>query len=365
MLKFNWVDSYGSKEGKVNKKVREREDGYLESLNKRDVNEVLLEQKNWKKIGNVKFKENDYLSSMSCINYVLDIADNYYEVSKNIISNGGYIYILISPIGKVYVGQTCCVKTRWREYLGLYNKVKPQRHLWPALMGYGPENFIFKIVDICNSQEELNKKEQYYINLYNSHKREYGYNLKFADPHGKHSEETKILISKNIPDQSGKNNVFYGKNHTEKTKRYLSNQKKGRIIGPHNAEWNANISKSNKGRMTSKKNLKKLSKLFKGVPLSEERKEVVRKGIEKRYRKEKWKWLYLLVDPNGKHIYIKNLFRFCKSNNLNYNVLKRVIKNNKLHYATGLISRVHLTSDNNSLAIDVNIFPNYEGMPNE
>jgi group I intron endonuclease len=359
------MDIDGSKEGKVKKKIKEGEDGYLESLNKKDVNVVLSEQKNWKKSKNFNSHknsiENDYLNSMSHMNDVLDIADSYYEVSKDIISNGGYIYILISPIGKVYVGQTSCVKTRWREYLGLYNKVKPQRYLWSALVAYGPENFIYKIVDICNSQEELNVKEQYYMNLYNSRNREYGYNLKSGGAHGRHSEETKMLISKNMPDQSGKNNSFYGKKHTEKTKSHISNRKKGRILGPHSAEWNANISKSNKGRMPSEKNLKKLSKLFKGVPLSEERRELVRKGLEKWYRKKKWKWLYILIDPNGKNIYVKNLLRFCKSNNLSYSIFRKAFKNNKIAKNKWSISRVHLTSANNKLAIDVDIFPNYKG----
>jgi group I intron endonuclease len=45
--------------------------------------------------------------------------------------------------------------------------------LYKAMMEDGLENFSFEVLEECN-REELNEKERYYINLYQSDK--FGYN---------------------------------------------------------------------------------------------------------------------------------------------------------------------------------------------
>jgi group I intron endonuclease len=85
----------------------------------------------------------------------------------------GYIYVLTSPSGKHYVGQTWNIAMRWNCYMKLYTK--QQRKLDRALRKYGPENFIFYIIDAAKTQEVLDKKEIYWIGSYDAVNN--GYNI--------------------------------------------------------------------------------------------------------------------------------------------------------------------------------------------
>ena len=73
------------------------------------------------------------------------------------------IYKHILPNQKVYIGQTCDVKRRWRacNYVGncfFYN----------AIQKYGWENITHEILEDNLTLEEANEKEKYYIALYQS-----------------------------------------------------------------------------------------------------------------------------------------------------------------------------------------------------
>lgn len=83
------------------------------------------------------------------------------------------IYKHTLPNQKVYIGQTCDIKRRWRasSYVGnclFYN----------AIQKYGWENITHEILEDNLTLEEANEKEKYYITLYQSTNRQYGYNLR-------------------------------------------------------------------------------------------------------------------------------------------------------------------------------------------
>ena len=75
----------------------------------------------------------------------------------------------------VYIGQAVDIATRWKNHakagLGIDTPVNTK--LYKAMMEDGLESFSFEILEECNRQE-LNEKEHFYINLYQSDK--YGYN---------------------------------------------------------------------------------------------------------------------------------------------------------------------------------------------
>ena len=76
---------------------------------------------------------------------------------------------------KVYIGQTIRpIKDRFNRHINdaLNNII--DTHFARAIRKYGKENFNIEIIDYAQSQEELNKKEQYWIQFYNSVKE--GYN---------------------------------------------------------------------------------------------------------------------------------------------------------------------------------------------
>lgn len=133
--------------------------------------------------------------------------------------------------GKVYIGQTKRnLNKRLQEHL--WNKKTP---ISKALRSVGVENFQISIIDHADCKSELDEKERFYIKFYNSIIPN-GYNICEGGEgvNGlKHSLETRLRmhnshigkgIGKNNPmfGRIGVLNPFYGKKHTEDTRKKIS-----------------------------------------------------------------------------------------------------------------------------------------------
>lgn len=81
-----------------------------------------------------------------------------------------YIYkITNKQNNKCYIGQTIRpVEQRWNRHKNDAINNKLDTHFARAIRYYGPENFLVEVIDIATSQEELTKKEQYWIQYYNT-----------------------------------------------------------------------------------------------------------------------------------------------------------------------------------------------------
>ena len=129
--------------------------------------------------------------------------------------------------GKSYIGQQLNNRQN-RTYIGSGILIKN------AIRKYGRENFIKEILHYCSSKKELNEKEIFYIEKFNSTEENIGYNLdkggkRTLDEHyslemskklknRKFSDEHKQKISENHSDVSGDKNPMFGKKHTNETK---------------------------------------------------------------------------------------------------------------------------------------------------
>ena len=90
----------------------------------------------------------------------------------------GYIYKITNSVNnKVYIGQTTrTVEQRFQEHLkSCSEKSKSTLHLYQAMNLYGKDKFQIEQIDIAASQEELNQKEIYWIEYYDSMTN--GYNM--------------------------------------------------------------------------------------------------------------------------------------------------------------------------------------------
>ena len=127
----------------------------------------------------------------------------------------GIIYKITNIInGKVYIGQT--IRTFKERYEGSIENTK-NRHLKSAIEKYGVDAFVVdEQLDTAETKEELDRKEQYYIQLYGSDQRDKGYNIMSGGSRGKQAEESKKLISEA---QLGEKNHMYGK-YGENNPRY-------------------------------------------------------------------------------------------------------------------------------------------------
>lgn len=125
--------------------------------------------------------------------------------------------------GKIYVGKDAKNNP---NYLGSGNLIKL------AIIKYGKENFKKEILEICVDDNELSEKEIYWINKLDSINLLIGYNLSEGGIGGclgcKRSDESKEKIK-------GVNNPFYGKHHSDETKRKISDIHKGKL-GPNNGK---------------------------------------------------------------------------------------------------------------------------------
>lgn len=70
---------------------------------------------------------------------------------------------------KVYIGQSIRpINQRFQRHINDALNNILDTHFARAIRKYGKENFIIEEIDIANTQEELNEKEQYWIKYYNS-----------------------------------------------------------------------------------------------------------------------------------------------------------------------------------------------------
>lgn len=189
------------------------------------------------------------------------------------------IYKITSPSGRIYIGQSRNIEDRFYRYKKMSNANKTQIRLMRSFKKYGVQNHNFEIVEECTI-DVLNIKERYWQDHYKvisksglncilqetdtlprqfteEYKRKRsGINHFFYGKH--HSEETKKKLSlahigKTVPQyvkdklkitNSGSNNGFYGKKHTEESKKKQSVSAKTRKITPENeSKRRAGISK--------------------------------------------------------------------------------------------------------------------------
>lgn len=79
------------------------------------------------------------------------------------------IYKIVNQVnGKVYIGQTTkSIEKRFQGHVARANGGYKGK-LYPAMRKYGIDNFKIELVETCISIEQLNEREIYWINYYNS-----------------------------------------------------------------------------------------------------------------------------------------------------------------------------------------------------
>lgn len=116
------------------------------------------------------------------------------------------IYKITNKItGKAYIGQSNNIKRRWQEHKT--NIKQKQYPLYVDMNKYGIDNFIFEVLEECTI-DELNEKEIFYINKFNTYYD--GYNLTMGG--NVLSAKTKIIndLQKDQPKLTNKQwQVYY------------------------------------------------------------------------------------------------------------------------------------------------------------
>lgn len=146
------------------------------------------------------------------------------------------IYKIISPSGRIYIGQSINIERRLEKYKK-FKDCKKQHKLLNSFNKYNVANHIFEIIEECDI-ENLNDRERYWQEWYDSVNS--GLNCKLTttkDKSGKLSEETKLKIG-----NANRNRIYspevlerirtFRKNYkvSEETRKKMSESAKGKIV---------------------------------------------------------------------------------------------------------------------------------------
>lgn len=139
------------------------------------------------------------------------------------------IYMILNIVtGKKWIGQAFNISKRWSQHLCKFKKGNNSPSLQASWNKYGYAAFDFSVVEIV-SRENLVDREAYYIELYKSSDKQFGYNLEKFDRRGLRimSEETKKKISDKLKGMPTTGRPI-GIPMSDQTKKVLSNLLKGR-----------------------------------------------------------------------------------------------------------------------------------------
>lgn len=148
------------------------------------------------------------------------------------------IYKITSPTNKIYIGQSTNIYYRFKTYKRLNKSVKKQPLLYNSLKKYGPENHKFEILTECDKLE-LNNYERYYQELYNVIDKNNGLNCNLQ----KDDINPKIW--------------------SERSKKLLSNSKKGKFTGSEHHNCSIIVSVNLKTKETLEMGVYETARYFK------------------------------------------------------------------------------------------------------
>lgn len=167
------------------------------------------------------------------------------------------VYVHTNKINdKKYVGITSRKpEDRWHVNGTGYSK---QTYFWSAIQKYGWDNFEHEVLLTNLTFENACAAEKYLIQYYKSYDKEYGYNLTLGGEGTCLTEDQRKILSERM---KGDGNPFYGKHHTDETKKIISELAKNRDVSIFNLDglklgtgtqcWNdetyRKLSESNRG----------------------------------------------------------------------------------------------------------------------
>lgn len=152
-----------------------------------------------------------------------------------------YIYKTTNNINnKIYIGQTS--KPTDSNYLG------SGHILLKAISKYGSKNFTREIIEECNSKEQMNEREKYWISYYSSNTRDIGYNISVGGTGGNLGEE----VNKRISEGLIRSGASKGNQHRKGKAPYnkgvpMTEAQKEKMRKPKSEEHKLALSKARKG----------------------------------------------------------------------------------------------------------------------
>ena len=218
---------------------------------------------------------------------------NIKEINSTKKFKFGCVYLWTNLVNeKKYVGST----KNFYNRIQLYKQGRFNPYMKQAINKYGLDNFDITIIEKVLDEQMLTTREQFWIEYYQSYKKEYGYNIcrQAGNSLGcKHTQQTKELLRNKKIQQfqehpelkekwQGENNGMFGKTHDDEWKKEHSDWLKEKWQEEeYRAFWSERMSGANNpmygvhligelnpmfGKHHSKETREKIAKALKGKP---------------------------------------------------------------------------------------------------
>lgn len=198
---------------------------------------------------------------------------------------------------RVYIGQSITIKNRLNHHRQMLNKnIHFCDHLQKSWNKYGENNFSFEILEEC-SKNELDSREEYWLNYYGGFESEQTYNQRGAgqETHNVPEKTREKLRQANLGKKASKETIakrveklkghpYWGRKWTEEEKKRASEKRKGKIndvlknMDRNDPFYRQRLSNALKGKKKSKEHSKHISEGRKGIVFSEEHKRNISLG---------------------------------------------------------------------------------------
>jgi group I intron endonuclease len=141
--------------------------------------------------------------------------------------------------GKVYIGESGNVRTRWKCHLSAAKSIhrKDRKLIHKAIAKYGKDNFLFEIIEEYDTEIKALEREIFWISVLKTNIYRYGDDAGYNQTDGgegtsgiKFSDERRKELSKRYAGEKG---PFFGRKHTPENRKILSDAAKLRV-GPLN-----------------------------------------------------------------------------------------------------------------------------------
>lgn len=228
------------------------------------------------------------------------------------------IYCFINKTtGKRYIGQSVYMMDRKGHHLmDLRKNEHDNDYFQKAFNKYGEEDFVFEILEVIDKLEDgtndkvkLTEREQYWMDFYKAHDREYGYNI----------------------NPSASINPMQGRNHTEEAKQKIREAATGR-------------SPSQETRDKIAETIRDVAKPKINMEFKEAKHTAKKTGV--------MPYEYHVKTPEGIEYVFTNLLEFCNLNNLSQSHLRSMINKGTFYKGwTGYKIDISQAEENTSLII--------------
>jgi group I intron endonuclease len=177
------------------------------------------------------------------------------------------IYKILSPKGRVYIGQSYNIVKRFSLYKYIHSK-SPKSLINRSLVKYGTDNHIFSIIHelpLDVDKDIITRYEQFYLDQYKDTGHEM-LNLCPCAGSPKGFKRPKEQLERHSKMMKGRTSPMKGKNHTEETKQIIRDKR----------ALQSNVKAKPKGSITWNKGLKMPEGFYKPRIVSDETKEKIR-----------------------------------------------------------------------------------------